>query len=488
MSSIPKSYLKLIKILIVLFPLFLISGPFFPDLFCIFIGLSYLFIYFKNDKFDQSEKNIGIFFILFYLYLNINSFLSFDIVTSLKSSLPIVRIFIFIFALRFFFYTQKNIVTKLYIFFILCLTLLFIDSIYQFINNINLIGLVPVSKDRISSLFGSEEIMGSYIMRLIPCILGLSFLTKIKRIEDINFFILLAATILVFLSGERLALVYLIIFLVMYFFIIFDKKKIIYFLIIISILISSLSMISPNQAKKFIVHTYNQITVKKTFFTSYRHLLHYRTAYSMFLDKPLIGHGLKSFRFLCSNSKYFDEEKILDENKFISSFDGIFKTRLVNKDTLDNYLVSIIDNDGTIHTLTHYNKKRNLFVSKFQDGDIVKKGEIIFQIYDYKNGCNTHPHNIFLQFLSELGLIGLIFLLTIFVYVIYNLYVLNKKKLSNKFNNIDKAKFLILSGILITIIPVLPSGNYFNNWLMIISYYPIGIYLYLLKLEMGNEK
>jgi len=208
----------------------------------------------------------------------------------------------------------------------------------------------------------------------------------------------------------------------------------------------------------------------------------------MFLDKPLIGHGLKSFRFLCSNSKYFDEEKILDENKFISSFDGIFKTRLVNKDTLDNYLVSIIDNDGTIHTLTHYNKKRNLFVSKFQDGDIVKKGEIIFQIYDYKNGCNTHPHNIFLQFLSELGLIGLIFLLTIFVYVIYNLYVLNKKKLSNKFNNIDKAKFLILSGILITIIPVLPSGNYFNNWLMIISYYPIGIYLYLLKLELSNEK
>ena len=27
----------------------------------------------------------------------------------------------------------------------------------------------------------------------------------------------------------------------------------------------------------------------------------------MFLEKPLIGHGLKSFRFLCSNTKYFDE-------------------------------------------------------------------------------------------------------------------------------------------------------------------------------------
>jgi O-antigen ligase len=488
MSFILKSYLKLIKILIFLFPLFLISGPFFPDLFCIFIGLSYLFIYFKNDKFEQSEKNIGIFFILFYLYLNINSFLSFDIITSLKSSLPIVRIFIFIFALRFFFYTQKNIVTKLYVFFILCLTFLFIDSIYQFINNINLIGLVPASEDRITSFFGSEQIMGSYIMRLIPCILGLSFLTKIKRIEDINFLILLAASVLVFLSGERLALAYLIIFLAMYFFIIFDKKKIIYFLIVISIIISSLSMISPNQAKKFIVNTYNQIADKKTFFTSYRHLLHYRTAYSMFLEKPLIGHGLKSFRFLCSNTKYFDEEKILEENTFISLYDGIFTTRLENKNFLDNYIVSIIDNDGTLYDLIAYNNKTNLFVSKFQDGDVVKKGEILYQTYEYKNGCNTHPHNIPLQFLSELGLIGLIFLLTIFVYVLYNLYALTKKKLSNKFNNIDKAKFLILSGILITIIPVFPSGNYFNNWLMIISYYPIGIYLYLLKLEMNNEK
>ena len=247
-------------------------------------------------------------------------------------------------------------------------------------------------------------------------------------------------------------------------------------------------MINSNQAKKLIIHTYNQITENKTFFTSYRHLLHYKTAYSMFLDKPFIGHGLKSFRYLCSNPKYFDEEKILDENKVISSFDGIFTISRLNKDHSDNREISIIDKDGTVKELFRHDIENGLFFSKFKHGDLIKKGEIIFYQYDYKNGCNTHPHNIFLQFLSELGLIGLLFLLTIFVYIIYNLYVLNKKKLSNKFNNIDKAKFLILSGILITIIPVLPSGNYFNNWLMIISYYPIGIYLYLLKLEMSNEK
>ena len=162
-------------------------------------------------------------------------------------------------------------------------------------------------------------------------------------------------------------------------------------------------MISPNQAKKFIVHTYNQITEKKTFFTSYRHLLHYRTAYSMFLEKPLIGHGLKSFRFLCSNTKYFDEEKILEENTFISPYDGIFINRLENKNVLDNYIVSIIDNDGTLYDLIGYNNKTGLFVSKFQDGDVVKKGEILYQTYEYKNGCNTHPHNIPLQFFKIEG-------------------------------------------------------------------------------------
>ena len=32
---------------------------------------------------------------------------------------------------------------------------------------------------------------------------------------------------------------------------------------------------------------------------SFIHQTHYSTAYRMFLDKPIFGHGIKMFRFLC---------------------------------------------------------------------------------------------------------------------------------------------------------------------------------------------
>ena len=148
----------------------------------------------------------------------------------------------------------------------------------------------------------------------------------------------------------------------------------------------------------------------------------------------------------------------------------------------------MIEDNGTINLVGTYSLKNNLYFSKFKNGDRIKKGDIVFQKYEYKNGCNTHSHNIYLQFLSELGLIGSAFLLTIFIYVLYNLYKLLKKKIKNKIDNIDKAKFIILSGIFVTLIPIFPSGNYFNNWLLIITYFPIGIYLSLLKSSLSNEQ
>tara|TARA_X000000368_G_C23041642_1_gene717214 strand:- start:393 stop:1853 length:1461 start_codon:yes stop_codon:yes gene_type:complete len=486
MSFLSKKYDNLIKYIIILFPLFLITGPFLPDFFCIFVGLSYLFFYSKNDKINKSEFHILIFFVLLYIYLNINSLISFNSIISFKSSVPFLRIIIFIFALSYFFKTQKDIGSKLYFFFIVCIVILLIDSLYQFINNQNIFGTKPASVDRITSFFDDEQIMGSFISRLLPCIIALSYLIKIKKKDIFNYFILSVAFILIFLSGERLALAYFFIFLTLYFVIDFNKTRTIYFLSFIIICATSLSLINSNQFKKFFVHTYNQLTINKTYFTSYRHLLHYRTSYSMYKDKPLFGHGLKSFRHLCSDPKYFNEQEVLDDNNFYSPVDGIVKVRQED-DIKEAYVISVIEENGVIHNIGVYNIKNNLYFSKFKNGDPIKKGDTVFQKYEFKNGCNTHSHNIYFQFLSELGLIGTAFLLTIFIYVLYNLFILLKMRINRKIDNIDKAKFLILSGIFISLIPIFPSGNYFNNWLLIITYFPIGIYLSLLKSRLNNE-
>lgn len=38
-----------------------------------------------------------------------------------------------------------------------------------------------------------------------------------------------------------------------------------------------------------------------------------------------------------------------------------------------------------------------------------------------EDSCSTHPHNFYLQFLSELGLFGFAFIIIIFFILIYNL-------------------------------------------------------------------
>ena len=89
--------------------------------------------------------------------------------------------------------------------------------------------------------------------------------------------------------------------------------------------------------------------------------------------------------------------------------------------------------------------------------------------------CTTHPHNYFIQILSELGLIGILFYLISISFIVI--------KLINSFlykrTNTNSPRFYLISlGLLILLLPIVPSGNFFNNWISIINYYYIGFYLY----------
>ena len=82
----------------------------------------------------------------------------------------------------------------------------------------------------------------------------------------------------------------------------------------------------------------------------------------------------------------------------------------------------------------------------------------------------------FFQILSELGLVGIFFyLLGIFflVYKLINSFLFKKNSRNNSLF------FIITIGLLILIFPITPSGNFFNNWISIVNYYYIGIYIYL---------
>ena len=127
-------------------------------------------------------------------------------------------------------------------------------------------------------------------------------------------------------------------------------------------------------------------------------------------------------------------------------------------------------------------------LNMFKEKPIFGHGPKMFRFYCSKeenfvadNACTTHPHNFYAQILAETGLVGFLFLLTIFIYILFlflkNFYfqIKYKKQL------ISDLGLCLLSSYFITFFPILPSGNFFNNWLSIIIYYPLGFLIYIIK-------
>ena len=87
--------------------------------------------------------------------------------------------------------------------------------------------------------------------------------------------------------------------------------------------------------------------------------------------------------------------------------------------------------------------------------------------YVEKASCSSHPHNSYIQILSEIGMIGFLFLFSVLIYFLRFIIKHLTLKFSNKYY-FDDFEICILSGIAIYLWPFIPTGNVFNNWLSII--------------------
>jgi O-antigen ligase len=461
----------LISLPLLFLPFFLVSGSFLSDLTASIYAIGFLIYIIKNKYFKYLNNIYFYYFFIIYVYLNINSFFSFNPSLSFQTSSTYIRMILFSLFVSFLLTKISDLSKYFFISIIFSLIILFADSLLQFFTGFNLIGYV--AQERISSFFGEELILGSFVTRILPILLGLIFILEIKYKNYVGFFIVFTAGALVFLSGERLAFAYFFITFIFFLFFFFEKKIKIILVSILLIFFTALTTVSSRFYDRIFLHTLNQLKEGKSILSiSYRHELHFITAYNMYLDNKLFGHGLKSFRYLCSSDKYNPIEKINNDNIKKSPVNGIVKIQEQLPSTEPKTFYMSILQDGNI--LKEYKiagQYKNLFVT---NGDKINIGDNLFSNYEYANGCNTHPHNFYLHLLSETGIIGFILFLLLFFFLVYNLILNFFKIIKNKENKINKMNFFFLLGLCLSLFPLFPAGSFYNNWLLILFYLNLG--------------
>ena len=397
------------------------------------VAIVILYFFYKNRSLEFIRDKKFIFLFVFSIYIGINAFIKID--DNLKTSsffhfrYPIFAVSV-LFILDYF---EKKISNKdnyllIIIFTIICF--LFLDVFIQYIFGENILGY-KILDNRISSVFGSELILGSFLFKMLPIILWLIFYLEIKIDKNKNYLISFFSLyfIVIYLSGERTSFALMNIFLFLVVLFVAKIRKILLISLTLLVLFIALSVLGnfgkSDTFNRVFVKTFNQITnniildnkiylsndgsqkIKENIKTNIQifstdHMGHYTLAYELFKNNPIFGVGPKGFRYFCRSVEY-------------DSPMGI---------------------------------------------------------------CSTHPHNFLIQILSETGIIGLIFYFYGLFFVIYKLFKVNLK---NKSIN-EKNCFLIISiALIINFFPFVPNGNFFNNWISITSFYYIGIYLYSYK-------
>tara|TARA_B100001057_G_C22723413_1_gene900628 strand:+ start:97 stop:657 length:561 start_codon:yes stop_codon:yes gene_type:complete len=175
-----------------------------------------------------------------------------------------------------------------------------------------------------------------------------------------------------------------------------------------------------------------------------------------------IDHTLKQLGFI--------------ETRWNQNYDG--KIRYFSKEHEDlSYTAFIIFKDNVLNgsgVKTFYkicndfklNEKQN----KISNYSFLNRNNVIT--------CSTHPHNTYFQILSEIGIFGFFMIIFLFCKILF----LNCKILLNKkYNNINLSYYFLNIGIIINLFPLIPSGSFFNNWMCLIMFYPMGFWIYLSK-------
>lgn len=295
-------------ILICTLPLALLTGPAIPDIIVTLSGVIYLLIIFITKNYNHIINKFTILSFIFCIYILIRSIFSENPLLSLESSLFYSRFIFFCMSINLLLIVKSKFIKFFFYSLFFSFLILIIDSYYQYFTGFNILGYI-YDGYRLSSFFGEEKILGSYLSRLTPMLIALLFYLYgySNKFIFIYFIFLVLTDILVILAGERTSIFYM--FFSTLLICLLIKKWKIYRLLafIISIFLSTIIIFNNDNVRERVLDkTIDQSNIMSgklnTF--SVQHQVIYETSLKIFKDNFIFGIGPKLFREKCKNEKY----------------------------------------------------------------------------------------------------------------------------------------------------------------------------------------
>ena len=280
----------------------------------------FLFFLIKKIETNLFKDRILIYLITFLFFIFVNTLFHYQDFTLMFKSLGNYRYLILAVCVYFALDSISEKLKKIFIYFNFYLVILVgLDIVYQYMAQKNIFGFAPGMCDqfgkncvRFSGVFGHELIAGGYIAQVGLLVFFLLQIIKNQKNypqKIIEHFYILFLLVIILITGERNAIIIFLLSILFFYF--FQKKYLnlilIFLLFFLSIFIVSQKIDSVKSRFLYPVDTWGDIyegkksTLKEKIIDS-PWMLHYKAATELFLERPIIGHGTKSFRVLCNNT------------------------------------------------------------------------------------------------------------------------------------------------------------------------------------------
>lgn len=465
--------MQLIKINLNILYLFLltITSIFFIKSFIVnsfLLILSLISIYYLcNNKVKVFDNSVNKILIILFLYIILNSFINFSQIDLFIKSITQIRFYLLIIFVQIYSsFLLKNI-RYFFLGNIIVTTFIIIDLFIQYKTGANLFGFKPqLGNYRFTGIFNEEIVAGGFIF--LFGFLGLSYLL-INQKYNLFFLFLFFFSFGIILTGDRNPL--LMVFLVIFFNIIFNKSLRKYFLIysfVLFIAVSAMTFFTEKSYNRYIKDINQTLNKSQPVF---------KTEYWINAQEKLFLETYKR-----NNPKNIVVQKKLEENrknlKFLKDLENI----------KNNSTGNIIKEYMYIFRNTIYGAHYLTAIEVIKDNPIFGSGIRTFRImcldhqtqilsFNRIDGCSTHPHNLHLEIISEIGFLGYSLFIIMIIIFFYNIIFIQNQKLTNK-----TIAIYLLSLMFAVLFPLKPSGSIFSSWLGAQIWLLIAInYLFIIK-------